>query len=152
MNTMFDFPATQSSFIAQTDSPSVTATDAPADTTTGTSTAQPTTTPGTPTVAPTGGGGGGQFVFLALMVGMIAFMFLTSRSTKKREARKREELYASLSKNNRVLTVGGVIGTIMSVKDNEVVLKVDETTNTKMTFLKSAIQRTITDGDVGSGD
>ncbi len=123
MNTMFDLLAAQS----------------PATPPTGT----PTGTPPT---------GGGQFVFLALMVGMIAFMFLTSRSTKKREARKREELYAGLAKNNSVLTVGGVIGTIMSVRDNEVVLKVDETTNTKMTFLKSAIQRTITDGDLGSDD
>jgi preprotein translocase subunit YajC len=106
----------------------------------------PTTPPASPTA------GGGQFFFLALMVGMIAFLFLTSRSTKKREERKRQELYAGLTKNNRVLTVGGVIGTIMSVKDNEVVLKVDETTNTKMTFLKSAIQRTITEGDAGSID
>ena len=143
MDTMFDFLATRSPVIAQT--------DAPTDATTGTSTAQPTGAPGTPTGSPPSGGGG-QFVFLALMVGMIAFMFLTSRSTKKREARKREELYASLAKNNRVLTVGGVIGTIMSVRDNEVVLKVDETTNTKMTFLKSAIQRTINDGDVVSDD
>ncbi len=143
MDTMFDFLATRSPVIAQT--------DAPTDATTGTSTAQPTGAPGTPT-GPQPSGGGSQFVFLALMVGMIAFMFLTSRSTKKREARKREELYAGLAKNNRVLTVGGVIGTIMSVRDNEVVLKVDETTNTKMTFIKSAIQRTINDGDVVSDD
>ena len=151
METMFDFLATQSPVIAQIDAPTITqdaATDTPTGTSTGTSTGTPTTTPGKQTAAP----GGGQFVFLALMVGVIAFMFLTSRSTKKREARKREELYAGLTKNDKVLTVGGVIGTVMSVRDNEVVLKVDETTNTKMTFLKSAIQRTITDGEVVSGD
>lgn len=147
MDTTFDFLATQSPVIAQNDAPTVTP-GTSTDTPTGSSTGTPTTTPATPAAGP----GGGQFVFLALMVGMIAFMFLTSRSTKKREARKREELYAGLTKNNRVLTVGGVIGTIMSVKENEVVLKVDETTNTKMTFIKSAIQRTITDGDVGSDD
>ena len=146
MDTMFDFLATQSPVIAQTDAPTITQ-DAATDTPAGTSTGAPT---GTPTGAASSGGG--QFVFLALMVGMIAFVFLTSRSTKKREARKREELYAGLTKNDKVLTVGGVIGTVMSVRDNEVVLKVDETTNTKMTFLKSAIQRTITDGEVVSGD
>lgn len=83
--------------------------------------------------------------FFALMMAMVAFMILSARSTKKREQREREQLYASLSKNHRVLTVGGIIGTVMSVKDNEVVVKVDESTNTKMTFLKSAIQRILAD-------
>ncbi len=54
-------------------------------------------------------------------------------------------MHARLAKNDRVLTIGGVIGTIISVKDSEVILKVDESTNTKMTFIKTAIQRIITD-------
>lgn len=100
-----------------------------------------------PTTAPTGappGAGGSAFLF-ALMIAMVAFMLLSARSQKKRERTERENLYARLAKNERVLTIGGVIGTIVSVKDNEVVLKVDESTNTKMTFVKTAIQRIITD-------
>jgi preprotein translocase subunit YajC len=81
----------------------------------------------------------------AVMIAMVIFMLLSARSQKKREARDREGMFGRLAKNDRVLTVGGVIGTVLSVKDNEVVLKVDETTNTKMTFVKSAIQRIITD-------
>ena len=64
---------------------------------------------------------------------------------KKREKRERDEMHARIAKNDRVLTVGGVIGTIVSVKDTEVVLKVDESTNTKMTFLKSSVQRILSD-------
>lgn len=89
--------------------------------------------------------GTGNFMFLALMMGFVAFIFLTARSQKKREKRERENLYTRLAKNDRVLTAGGVIGTVISVKDDEVVLKVDESTNTKMTFLKSAIQRILAD-------
>jgi len=81
----------------------------------------------------------------ALLVAMVVFMFLSARSQKKRERRQREELYGRMSKNDRVLTIGGVIGTIVSVKDDHVVLKVDESSNTKMTFVKSAIQRIVTD-------
>ncbi len=88
---------------------------------------------------------GNPFFFLAIMIALVAFMLLTSRSQRKREKRQRDQMYASMAKNDRVLTVGGVFGTIISVKDNEVVVKVDESTNTKMTFLKSAIQRIITD-------
>jgi preprotein translocase subunit YajC len=85
------------------------------------------------------------FMFPALLMALVVFMLLSARSQKKREQRERDAMHSNLAKNNRVLTIGGVIGTIISVKDNEVVLKVDETTNTKMTFLKTAVQRVITD-------
>ena len=96
--------------------------------------------PGKPTASPFGGG-----FIIALMLAMIVFMIMSSRSQKKREQRKREDMYARMAKNDRVLTIGGVLGTVISVKDNEVVVKVDESTNTRMTFLKSAIQRVVTD-------
>lgn len=86
-----------------------------------------------------------QIFPIAMIVGLIVFMILTARSQKKREERERKELFESLSKNDRVLTVGGVIGTIITIRDTEVVLKVDESTNTKMTFVKTAIQRVIKD-------
>ena len=85
------------------------------------------------------------FMFPALLMALVVFMLLSARSQKKREKRERDEMHARLAKNDRVLTIGGVIGTIISVKDSEVILKVDESTNTKMTFVKTAIQRIITD-------
>ncbi len=99
-----------------------------------------------------GGAAGGQqpspaatFFPFALILAMFAFIFLTSRSQKKREKRERDNMFERLSKNDRVLTIGGVIGTVIQVKDAEVVLKVDESTNTKMTFLKTSVQRIITE-------
>jgi len=82
---------------------------------------------------------------VALMMAMIVFLFLTMRSQKKREKREKDDLHSRMKKGDRVLTVGGVVGAIMSVKENEVVVKVDETTNTKMTFIKSAIQKIVDD-------
>lgn len=104
--------------------------------------ALPPSGPPSPTAPP---GAGGSTLLLALMVAMVVFMLLSARSQRRRERTEREQLYSRLNKNERVLTIGGVIGTIVSVKDNEVVLKVDESTNTRMTFVKSAIQRIITD-------
>ena len=88
---------------------------------------------------------GMSFLFPAALMALVVFMLLSARSQKKREKREREEMHNSLSKNDRVLTIGGVVGTVNSIKDNEVVLKVDEATNTKMTFVKTAIQRVITE-------
>ena len=96
-------------------------------------------------------GGSSFFLLPALLLGMLVFIFMSSRSQQKRKDRERNAMYASLAKNDRVLTIGGVIGTVLSVKEKEVVLKVDESTNTKMTFIKSAVQRVITD-DLQLGD
>lgn len=100
------------------------------------------TTPGGPTTAAPNVG---AFFPFAMMIAVVAFIFLSARSQKKREKREREDMYNRLSKNDRVQTIGGIVATVVSVKDNEVVLKVDESTNTKMTFLQSAIQRIVTD-------
>ena len=97
------------------------------------------------TTPPTWPPSGLPMLFPAVLLAMIVFMFLSSRSQKKREKREKEAMYARMSRNDRVLTIGGVIGTVVSTKDNEVIVKVDESTNTKMTFLKSSIQRILSD-------
>jgi preprotein translocase YajC subunit len=51
----------------------------------------------------------------------------------------------SLEKNTKVRTIGGIIGTIVEVRENEVVLKIDENNNTKIKIIKGAIATTIAD-------
>lgn len=101
--------------------------------------------PSGPTTTPIGPGPS-MNIFLALLMAMVVFMFLSQRSQTKKKERERKNMFDRLSKNDRVLTIGGVIGTVHTIKEgHEVILKVDESTNTKMTFVKSAIQRIITD-------
>lgn len=79
----------------------------------------------------------------------VAFVFIfimwTSSSSQKKEKRKREEMLAGLGKHDKVQTIGGVIGSVVEVKDTEVVLKVDESNNIKMKFARSAIQNVISE-------
>ena len=95
-------------------------------------------------------GMGGTHMLLALVIAMFVFMFVMQRGTRKAEEKKRNQLLNSLKKNDRVMTHGGIIGTVVTVKEREVVLKVDESTNTKMTFLKEAIRQVI--DDAGESD
>ena len=104
------------------------------------------------TTPPTGGSPTMGLFPIALMLGLVVFMLLSARSQKKREQREKAEMYSRMAKNDRVLTIGGIIGTVMSVRDNEVVLKVDETTNTKMTFLKTSVQRILADDQASPSD
>ena len=94
------------------------------------------------------GGGGTQLVTMLVTFGLIivVFYFLVIRpqNKKKKDAQKMLE---AMKKGDRVVTIGGLHGVIDSVKDNEVVLKVDD--NVKLKFQKSAISTVV---ERGSGD
>ena len=49
----------------------------------------------------------------------------------------------ALGKGDKVQTIGGIIGTVMDIKDDEITLKIDESNNTKMKILRSAISRNL---------
>jgi preprotein translocase subunit YajC len=84
-----------------------------------------------------------MFGLILIMGVFFFFMMRGNRSQKK----KKEAMLNAMKKNDRVMTIGGVIGTVVAVKENEVVLKVDETTNTKMTFIKRAIQQVLAEDE-----
>jgi preprotein translocase subunit YajC len=72
-------------------------------------------------------------IFIALMWFMI---FLPQRREKKRHA----TMLAQLKKGDRIQTIGGVLGTVVELRDREVIVKVDEANNTRMRFTRGAIQ------------
>jgi preprotein translocase YajC subunit len=43
----------------------------------------------------------------------------------------------------KVMTIGGIKGTVTDVREDEVVVKVDESSNTKMRFTRGAIQKVV---------
>jgi preprotein translocase subunit YajC len=61
--------------------------------------------------------------------------------------KKRQYLLSANKKSDRVMTIGGIIGSVVSVNDAEVTLKVDESANVKITFIRSAIQRVLQDDE-----
>ena len=65
-----------------------------------------------------------------------------SRS-KKKDQKARQQLLDNLKKGDRIQTIGGVLGSVVEVRDGEVVVKVDESNNTKMRFTRSAIQKVV---------
>jgi preprotein translocase subunit YajC len=111
----------------------------------GESTAAPGGTPaeGTPTGRPASIFDG---PFLLLLVGMVVFMLIISSLGPRRERKKREAMIRAIKKHDRVQTVGGVIGAIVEIKPDFVVLKVDESSNTRITFARSAIQQVLSSG------
>lgn len=79
---------------------------------------------------------------LLLMVGLFYFFIVGG---KRKEERKRQDMLNQLAKGTRVQTIGGILGTVVEAREQEVILKVDETTNTKIKFSRSAIHRVLDD-------
>lgn len=96
-----------------------------------------------PTGAPPGMG-----IWYIMLAVLMVFMFMSIRSQSK-EKKKRQQMIASLVKGAKVQTVGGVIGTVVDLRDNEIVLKVDENTNTRIKFNRSSVQ-SVLDGKTES--
>ncbi len=110
-----------------------------------------TAAPGTAPATTTGSGGGfgslGLMLPIILVVGMM--MIMTTLSGRK-DKKKRQTLMDSLGKGDKVLTIGGQIGYIDRIMDNEVVLKIDENSNAKSRFTKAAIQQVLESASKGS--
>lgn len=89
-----------------------------------------------------GAGGSGQlvttFITFGLVIAIFYFLIIRPQNKKKKET---QEMLSSIGKNDRVVTIGGIRGVVQSVKDDSVVLKVDD--NTKMEFSKSAISNVL---------
>lgn len=97
------------------------------------------------------GEGGGSWPFILMIVAMFAILyFLMIRPQRQREAR-RKEMLGQLKKADHVVTIGGIRGVVTAIRGDDVVLKVDEANNVKMTFTRSAVARVIDKSTEGEG-
>jgi preprotein translocase subunit YajC len=85
-----------------------------------------------------GASGSGQLVSTIIIFGLVflIFYFLIIRPQNKKQKETKKMLEA-LKKGDRVVTIGGIHGTINSIKGDKIILKVDG--STKMEFSRSAI-------------
>lgn len=88
---------------------------------------------------------GNNQLFMIVAVMVIMYIFIL-KNPRKAQEKKRAELLKTMKKGDRIQTIGGILGTVVEVRENEVVVKIDETTNTKMRFVREAI-RGVVDGD-----
>lgn len=88
--------------------------------------------------------GGGMMVPLVLTMLFMYFLLMRPEQKKRKEM---EQVLANLKKNDHVVTVGGIFGTVVSTTDPKfVVIRIDDSNGTKVKVLRSAISH------VGGGD
>ena len=76
--------------------------------------------------------------FLMMGVIFVIFYFLLWRPQQK-ERKQQEELLASLQKGDRVYTAAGMLGTIVEVRDQELLIEIAE--RVQITIERSSVRR-----------
>jgi len=84
--------------------------------------------------------GSTSWIFIGLM--FVIMYFLLFRGPRKKQ-QQHKQMVQTLRKNDKVRTIGGIIGTVVDIKGDEVTLKVDESTNTKIKIASSAIGKNL---------
>lgn len=84
-----------------------------------------------------GGDGGGGIVGLLPIVLIFVILYLLIIYPQQRKQKKHQEMLGKLKKGDRVVTSGGIHGTVVGVKDGIVVLKIAD--NVKVEVEKGMI-------------
>lgn len=92
------------------------------------------------------GGGVGDALFGSMLIPLVLTMLLMYFLLMRPEQKKRKELermLAGLKKNDHVVTIGGILGTVVAASpDSKVVtIRIDDSTGTKIRILRSAISQ-----------
>ncbi len=89
------------------------------------------------------GGGSSNLISTLIMFGAIflIFYFMIIRPQQKR-AKEREKMLSNMQKGDKVITSGGLHGTIAGIDEKTVLLQVGD--NVKMKFERSAVASVIT--------
>ena len=77
-----------------------------------------------------------------MMFGVIYILFIMPN---QRREKQRRELLSSLSKGDKVITHGGVVGTIVGLNEKYAVLKISDNPAVKVEFLRQAVSQVIKD-------
>ncbi len=95
------------------------------------------------------GSGWGFFALLLPMAFLFYFMILLPQ---QQQEKKRRAMIEALKKNDKVLTSGGIYGTVVSVDggNDRVVLRVDDERGVRMAFTRSSVAKVIEQADKAS--
>ena len=85
------------------------------------------------------GNGGSMITMGLLLVVMIAMFWFTSRSNKKQE-KQAQDMRDSLQVGDEITTIGGIIGKVVSIKEETLVLETSHD-RTRIRILKTAVSR-----------
>ncbi len=90
------------------------------------------------------GGGGFLVNVLPMMLIMFAIIYFLMIRPEQKKQKERQSMMSTLQKGDKVLTIGGLHGTVTNVKDNVVMVRIADNTVVEVakTAVSSVVNRT----------
>ena len=66
------------------------------------------------------GGMGSTILMLVMMIAVFYFMLIRPENKRKKEA---EQMRSAVKKGDKITTIGGIVGTVVDVKENNIVIE-----------------------------
>ena len=85
------------------------------------------------------GGNGGGLVSIIMIVAMLAILYFFMIRPQKKQEKETAAMRNALQVGDEITTIGGIIGKIVSIKDETLVLETSRN-GTKIRILKSAVR------------
>ncbi len=89
-----------------------------------------------------GQGGGSIFAFLPFILIFVIIYFLMIRP-QSRKQKETKAMIASLQKGDKVITIGGIIGSIAGLRENDGIIILKAADNVKLEITKTAVVKKI---------
>lgn len=99
---------------------------------------------------PAANAAGGFWLTVLPFIVMFAILYFFLIRPQQKRQKERNAMLRSLQKGDRVVTIGGLHGTIDSLTDDKVVLKVNDVT--KLTFDRTAVNSVIARAEGRKGE
>lgn len=87
--------------------------------------------------------GGGQWSFLIMMLLIFVVMYFLMIRPQQKKQKELAKFRESLKKGDKIITLGGIYGTVVEVKETTLLIEVDS--NVKIKVDKSSVVKDISD-------
>ncbi|HEX2143782.1 MAG TPA: preprotein translocase subunit YajC [Glycomyces sp.] len=87
-------------------------------------------------------GGSSNIMFLVMIVGFIALMYFVMIRPQKKKQREQQDMQNNVAPGARVMTIGGLYGTVVESDDETITLEASD--DTFLVFARQAIAKVVT--------
>lgn len=86
------------------------------------------------------GDGGFGYIFPLLIIAVVFFLLIQPQRKKEKQ---RRQMLERIEKGDRVVTIGGIHGEVVSLSDESVIVNVDPKTDATLKLSRSAVSRIV---------
>ena len=84
-------------------------------------------------------GSNSQMISLLYVIGLFALLYFLMIRPQQQRQKKHQAMVSNLKPDEKVITIGGIYGTIVKIKDDSVILRIAD--NVRIEMQKSAISQ-----------